>query len=175
MSGAEGSDGTVDLRRAGPPHGVDLFAYALLSADVAEGDRPLSEILRERGLTDEQWTEAAIFWTRLMAEDARPNESGDVQPRVALAFSEAFARAQDEKRPLVELSVAEWAALVHDLESASSGPYPVLARRGLCMADYARLVRHWARAVAANPALAREYEAVTRGAPSDLGKGDEGV
>lgn len=157
------------LSSAGPPHGIDLFAYAAISADIAEGDRPLAEILRERGLTDEQWMEGTLFWSRRMSEDARPDPSGKVEPRVALTFSDAFARAQDQKRPLVVLTVAQWAELVHEIEAYGVGP--VLARRGLRMADHSRLVRHWAKALGTTPSLVREYEA----ARAALDNADQGV
>jgi len=140
-----------------------------VSADIAEGDRPVDEILRGRGLTDEQWMEATVFWSRRMSEDARPDASGNVAPRVALAFSEAFARAQDAKRPLVVLTVVQWAELVHEIEAY--GLAPVLARRGLRLADHSRLVRNWAKALGTTPSLAREYEA----ARAALDHADQGV
>ena len=156
VAAAETNGSPGGLSSAGPPHGIDLFTYASISADIAEGDRSVGEILRERGLNDEQWMEGTLFWSRRMAEDASPDASGNVEPRVALTFSDAFARAQDQKRPLVVLSVVQWAELVHEIEAYGVGP--VLARRGLRMADHARLVRHWAKALGTNPALAREYE-----------------
>jgi len=157
------------LSSAGPPHQIDLFTYAAISADIAEGDRPVGDILRERGLTDEQWMEGTIFWSRRMSDDARPDASGNVEPRVALTFSDAFARAQDQKRPLVMLTVVQWAELVHTIEAYGVGP--VLARRGLRMADHSRLVRHWAKALGTDPALTREYER----ARAALDHDDQGV
>jgi hypothetical protein len=163
-----GSETGAALAHHGPPHGIDLIAHATISAEIAEGDRPLADILRERGLTDEQWTEATLFWTQRMAEDARGGE-----PRVALAFSDAFARAQDARRPLVQMSVEEWAALVTAAEQ--SGVAVAVAARGLRMADYFRLVRHWAKALASGAGdgapLARAYEA----ARGRLGTAGEGV
>lgn len=147
----------TSISTQGAPHAIDLLAYAEISADIAEGDRPIAEILRERSLTDEQWVEVATFWNRRMAESAQPDVSGNAEPRVALLFSEAFARAQDQKRPLVPLSVEDWAKLVH--ETREEGVGPALARRGLRTADYARLVRYWAKALATERALADAYDA----------------
>lgn len=141
------------LASSGPPHGVDLFTYATISADIAEGDRPVAEVLRERQLSDAQWTEASLFWARRMGEDARDGEA-----RVALAFSEAFARAQDAKRPLPPLDVEGWATLVHEIDVAGALG-PALVARGLSSADHSRLVRHWAKAIATEPALAARYSA----------------
>jgi hypothetical protein len=127
--------------RCGKPGAVteiDLLAYAAISADLAEGDRPMTEILDERKLTEAHWTEATLLWNGRMAEDARDGEA-----RVAIDFSEAFARAQDGKRALPELTPEEWSLLVEQIEG--EGVAVVLAARGLRMADYARLVRHWTR------------------------------
>lgn len=133
----------MEVRQNGPPSGVDLFTYARISAAAAEGDRPLAELLARESLTDARWTAVTLFWARRMGEDARNPE-----PRVALTFSDAFAKAQDALRPVVVLSPEAWASLVEAIEESPDGPTRVLAERGLGMADYARLSRHWARALA---------------------------
>jgi hypothetical protein len=127
----------------GPPSGIDLFAFARISAAAAEGDRPLAEILAKESLTDTHWTEVTLFWARRMGEDAR-----NAEPRVALAFSDAFARAQDALKPVIVLAPEAWDALVLAIDDAPDGPARVLAERGLGMADFSRLTRHWARALA---------------------------
>jgi hypothetical protein len=132
----------------GPPHGITLFAYAAISADMAEGDAPAEKVLEGHALTMAQFTESSVFWTRRMGED----------PRVTAAFSDAFTKAQDAKKPLVTLSVEEWAALAAAIEDAGA-PQPPLAARKLSTADYMRLVRHWAKALGADPNLARAHEA----------------
>ncbi len=131
------------LSHEGPPSGVDLFTFARISATAAEGDRPLAEILAEESLTEARWTEVTLFWAHRMGEDAR-----NAEPRVALAFSDAFAKAQDAWKPLVVLSPEAWDALVLAIDEAPDGPTRVLAERGLGMADFSRLTRHWARALA---------------------------
>jgi hypothetical protein len=131
------------LGHEGPPSGVDLFTFARISAAAAEGDRPLAELLASASLTEEQWTLVTLFWARRMGEDAR-----NAEPRVALAFSDAFARAQDSLKPVVVLSAEAWAALVETIDDAPDGPARVLAERGLGLADFSRLTRHWARALA---------------------------
>ncbi|MDB4934367.1 MAG: hypothetical protein JWP87_1339 [Labilithrix sp.] len=131
------------LAHEGPPSGVNLFTFARISAAAAEIDRPLAEILAKESLTDAQWTEVTLFWARRMGEDAR-----NAEPRVALAFSDAFAKAQDALKPVVVLSPEAWDALVLAIDDAPDGPARVLAERGLGMADFSRLTRHWARALA---------------------------
>lgn len=162
---------TQPLAAHGPPHGIDLFSYAAVSADLAEGDRAVADVLRERALTDAQWTEVSLFWARRMGEDAR---DGGGACRVAIAFSDAFARAQDQKRPLPPLEVEEWAALVHEIE-VTGATGPALIARGLSQADHARLVRHWARTIATQRDVADRYTAARRddararaGAPADV-------
>lgn len=131
------------MQNEGPPRGINLFTFARISAAAAEGDRPLAEILMNESLTDAQWTDVTLFWARRMGEDARNPE-----PRVALAFSDAFAKAQDALKPVVVLSPEAWDALVLAIDDAPDGPTRVLAERGLGMADFSRLTRHWARALA---------------------------
>ncbi len=131
------------LQNEGPPRGINLFTFARISAGAAEGDRPLAELLANESLTDAQWTDVTLFWARRMGEDARNEE-----PRVALAFSDAFAKAQDALKPVVVLSPEAWDALVLAIEDAPDGPARVLAERGLGLADFSRLTRHWARALA---------------------------
>ena len=106
-------------------------------------DRPLAEVLAKESLTDAQWTEVTLFWAHRMGEDARSAE-----PRVAVAFSDAFAKAQDALKPVVALSTEAWDALVLAIDDAPDGPTGVLAERGLSMADFFRLTRHWAHALA---------------------------
>lgn len=167
MESSKPSPEPSPLAAHGPPHGVDLFTYATVSADLAEGDRAVADVLRERGLTDAQWTEASLFWAARMGADAR-----DGGGRVAIAFSEAFARAQDLKRPLPALGVEGWAALVHEIDVAGAVG-PALIARGLSRADHSRLVRHWARAVATQRDVADRYTAALRAAEAARDAGAE--
>ncbi|MBX3231365.1 MAG: hypothetical protein KIT84_10505 [Labilithrix sp.] len=135
-----------------PPHGIDLTAYAAVSADLAEGDRTFSEVLAARDLTDAQWMDATLYWGQRMGEHA-------------IAFSDAFAQAQDAKRPLVSLSVAEWFALERAIDTR--GLPKALRERSLGLADYSRLIRHWAKKIATDSNVQREL--------ADLGSRDGGV
>lgn len=124
-----------------PPHGIDLAMFAAVSADLAEGDRPFSEVLAAKNLTDAQWMEATVFWGQRMGEHA-------------IAFSEAFAQAQDAKRPLAPLSVSEWFELGRAIDSL--GLPKALAHHALGLADYSRLIRHWAKKIATDSSVRRE-------------------
>ncbi len=135
-----------------PPHGIDLVRYASISADLAEGDRPAADVLRAHDLTDAQWSDATRFWAERMTTDARESALLGEPPRVTLEFSDIFARAQDAKRPLPPLDLRDWADLKRDVDAR--GPGKPLADRGLYLADYSRLVRFWAKALATDPALA---------------------
>jgi hypothetical protein len=169
------------LAHEGPPHGITLFAFAAISADLAEGDRSATDVLQAKNLTLEQWTEATAFWGKRMAEDARPDAQGNVTARVALTFSDTFAQAQDAKKALPSLRPEDWADLVEDAEAF--GLQAALARWRLGIADHARLVRHWARRLASDPVAREAYEARRDEAGRDrprrravlLGKREEGV
>jgi hypothetical protein len=148
------SDGNVEPRV--PPHGIDLIRYAAISADLAEGDRSPADVIRAHDLTDAQWIDVTRYWSERMTDDARESALLGEPPRVTLVFSDAFARAQDAKRPIAPLDVRAWAALKHDVDAR--GPGKPLADRGLRLADYSRLVRHWARALASDPELATAFD-----------------
>jgi hypothetical protein len=131
---------------------MDLETYAAISADLAEGDAPAGAVLAACGLDDAGWTAAALVWGERIAVDAREGGTGSL----AAAFSSAFARAQDARRPLPAMSVEEWGELVAEAQVQGLGR--ALAVRRLSSADHARLVRHWARALAADPALHARFE-----------------
>lgn len=128
---------------------IDLEAYAKISADLAEGDRPTREVLESYGVAESAWNDATLHWNVTMAEAARTD------PSMAIRFSELFAAAQDAKKPIAPLDVAGYADLVNDVEAV--GLARALAKRQLGNADYFRLVRHWARALARDPELSRTY------------------
>lgn len=130
---------------------IDLLRYATISADLAEGDRTMSEVLEAHGISQEAWDAASKRWTTAMAEGAR------VSPELAIAFSDAFAAAQDAKKALPPYDVLGWATLVNDVEEI--GLARALAKRQISKADYFRLVRHWAKAIATDPALSKAYAA----------------
>ncbi len=149
------SEAPAILSTAGPPHGVHLIAYATICADIAEGDRPQGVILAAHGLTDAQWTEVVVFWSRRMADDA---EDRGPDAKVALVFSDAFAQAQDRKKAPTPLTVEDWAALTEEM-SRSEAPERCLAARRMSTADYLRSSRYWAQALATDAELNEQFEA----------------
>jgi hypothetical protein len=137
-------------------HGIDLVAYAIISADLAEGDRPVADVLEERKISLDAWTEVTTHWAKAMAADAATGT-----PALVLEFSDHFAKAQDAKKPLPPLDIRSWALLKRDVDHL--GPHKALAARGLALADYSRLVRHWAKAIATNRDLAAAFEEASEG------------
>ncbi|WP_441292246.1 hypothetical protein ACSRUE_19220 [Sorangium sp. KYC3313] len=137
----------------GAPHGVTLFDHAQISAEIAEGDRALARLLEARGLTEAQWHEVTLYWTQRMGDDVMDHAE---RARIPLVYSDAFSKAQDALRPLPAMDVEGYAALVAAIQAAGSPAQP-LAARGLSTADYLRLSRHFARAMAAAPEQARRF------------------
>jgi len=131
---------------------MDLETYAAISADLAEGAAPIGAVLAACGLDEASWTNAALAWGERIAADARDGGAASL----AAAFSTAFARAQDARRPLPTMDAEAWGELVADAEVLGLGR--ALAARRLSSADHARLVRHWARALAVEPALHARFE-----------------
>ncbi|KYF68179.1 hypothetical protein BE11_36390 [Sorangium cellulosum] len=137
----------------GAPHGVTLFDYAEISAELAEGDRALARVLEVRGLTEAQWNEATLYWMRRMGDDVMAHAE---RARIPIVYSDAFARAQDALKPLPAMDIEGYAALVGAIQATGSPAQP-LAARGLSTADYLRLSRHFARAMAADAEQSRRF------------------
>ncbi len=135
------------------PHGITLFDHAQIAAEIAEGDRSQAEVLAARRLTEDQWNESTIFWMTRMGDDALQNGR---DARIAVVYSEAFGRAQDERKPLPPMDAAEYARLVVEIQR-EEGPAKPLSRRGISQADYLRLSRHFARVLSTDPEQARIY------------------
>lgn len=129
---------------------LGLEAIAAISAAISEGDRPRDEVLRAHGLTPSAWDAIEARHNQRIALDAIENDP----PALADAYAAAFVRAQDAIKPVPALRPEEWAALSHDVASKGDA---ALDARGLRKADFLRLSRHWARELAASPALARRY------------------
>lgn len=147
------SDAESQAAHRGAPHGITLFVHAEIAASIAEGDRPIGEILEAHRLTEAQWNEASIFWMTRIGEDVR--EHGE-DARVPHVYSEAFSKAQDALKPPPRMDAAAYAELVVDVQVAG-GPAQPLAARGLSLADYLRLSRHMARVLSSDPAEAKMF------------------
>jgi hypothetical protein len=149
-------DGESEGERAeAPPHGITLFDHAEIAAEIAEGDRPLAEVLAARKLTDEAWNESTMFWMKRMGDDALAHGK---DARVALVYSDAFSRAQDARRAVVDMPPEAYAALVVEIQRTGSPARP-LASRGLSTADYLRLSRAYAATLTTDAEVAARFAA----------------
>jgi hypothetical protein len=148
-----------------PPHGVTLAGYARISARVAEGDSPTAKVIEAEGLDDPKWTEINRVWLTRMGDDARAR---GVECTLAIEYSDAFGRAQDAIKPVVEMTAEDWATLMVEIQQTAR-PVPALAIRGLSQADFSRLVRHWAKRLATDPEqnarFMQVYESMQPGRP----------
>ncbi|WP_437641876.1 hypothetical protein [Sorangium sp. So ce854] len=145
--------GGAGSAQGGAPHGITLFDHAELSAQIAEGDRPLPAILEARGLTEAQWNESTMYWMKRIGDDVL--EHGK-DARVPHVYSDAFSKAQDALKPAPSMDAASYAKLVVDIQVAGSPDEP-LAVRGLSTADYLRLSRRWARVLSSEPEQSRIF------------------
>lgn len=137
----------------GAPRGISLADYARVSAEIAEGDATIAEILEGHGLTGVEWNDATIYWMMRMGEDVR--EHGE-RARMPLVYSDAFTTAQDALKAVPPSDAASYAKLLVDVQLAG-GPAEPLALRGLSTADYLRISRRWARVLATDGAQARAF------------------
>jgi hypothetical protein len=155
---AEKDEGARQPVEAGPPHGITLFSHAEISALIAEGDRPMQDILKERDLTESQWVESTNHWMTRMGDDVLQNGQ---HARIAHVYSDAFSKAQDAIKPSPPMEPEAYAKLVVDIQQAG-GPHDPLAERGLSTADYLRLSRRWAAVLSSDPAQnARFFQTYT--------------
>lgn len=148
-----GNDEDQSTAQHGAPHGVTLFDHAQISAELAEGDRPLARVLDAHRLTEAQWNEATLYWMKRMGDDVL---SHGENARIPLVYSDAFSKAQDALKPLPPMDVDGYAALVAAIQAAGSPAQP-LAVRSLSTADYLRLSRHFAKVMATDPAEASRF------------------
>ncbi len=132
------------------PAGVDLQRYAAVRACIAEGDRPLADVLRDAELAARDWELADMLWQRALLEEAM--EGGST---VADAFASAFAAAQDALKPLPPTDPETWAEIVS--EQARGAGMPALWARGISAADYARMQRHWTAVLARGGESTEQY------------------
>ncbi|MEZ4447385.1 MAG: hypothetical protein R3B72_50380 [Polyangiaceae bacterium] len=137
-----------------PVSGVDLERYAQIAAELAEQPRARNEVLARHELNELRWLEIEKTWLLRVATGAL---AGD--PSLGQAIDQAFIAAQDAvgggepARPL-----ADYARIVARLESGEALT-PTLAAEGLSLADWSRLSRAWSGRIAADPEVARAYEA----------------
>ena len=131
---------------------LDLETYAAVCAELAEGDARPGAVLAARGLDDGRWGEIALDWGRRLTAGASEGE----EATLAMTFSAAFAKAQDAKRPLPAMDAEGWGIFVADVDHL--GLARALAVRRFSLADHSRLVRHWAKALAIDPALYARFE-----------------
>jgi hypothetical protein len=138
---------------------IDLETFAIISAEIAEGDRSLLAILDAHELTENDWLVASMHYNQLLAAD----DAG----AMGAEFSAAFTRAQDALRPLPAMEPEDWAELQHLVATNGNG---VLASRGLSTPDFLRLSRHWAKRLGKDPPLAKRYHRAFFDAVRRLGK-----
>lgn len=142
-----------------PDERVPLGLHARIAAEIAEGSRPVADVLAAHGVDEPTWHEASLHWHRAMGDEAEARR-GDAE--LAGRYAAAFAEAQDELSPRVELTPEAWAELVSEVRDAGGLAGP-LERRGLGAADYLRLQRHFAALLASDPdAAARFYQTYQR-------------
>jgi hypothetical protein len=137
------------------PIALDLQLFATISAELAEATRPVDEVLACFDLDEAAWSAMSQRFGEAMARDAGSAVNAGA---VAIAFSVAFAAHQDRLAALPVLTVEQWAALQADVD-AYDAPVVALAAHRLSLADYFRLVRHWATLLASDSDLAARHDA----------------
>ncbi len=135
------------------PHGISLEQHAQISAEIAEGTRPQAEVLAGHDISDEAWMEATIHWMTRLGEDVQTNGSDATLPHV---YSHAFSIAQDALSPVATMTVEDYAKLVVDVQRAGAPDRPLAARR-MSNADYLRVARHFATAIAEDSDLSERF------------------
>ncbi len=125
------------------PYGVSMEQCAQIGAQIVDVHGSLSKVLATHGLTEEQWSEVMRHY------------GGSTEGVNFLCA--CFAETLVSMRPVVELSVEQWAELVYDLSMCV--PADALRWRGLWLGDYARLSEHWDKVLEDDEGLAARFEA----------------
>lgn len=133
---------------------LTLAQHAAISAELVEG-LSLPEVLKAHEITVEDWNRETIRVTGELAADVRAHGIAAASPQV---YAAAFAEAQERLRSVPELTVEQWVALEHQLETRDAAQ--VLAEHGLRFADRLRLSRHWSGRLAREEGLARRYREI---------------
>jgi hypothetical protein len=92
-------------------------------------------------------------WLERIAADAAENGA---DARLAVEYAEAFGAAQDALAPPPPMTPEEYAILTVAVQRKGSPARP-LAERGLTLADYTRLARHFARLFVADPSAEKRF------------------
>ena len=131
---------------------ISLTQHAEISAQLAEGTRPQHEVLKERELSEAEWNRATQFWMLHIAEDTQTHGAAAT---LGIVYSDAFAKAQDAIKRVIEMAPEQWATL--SVEIQQQGPARPLAQRNLSNSDYIRLARHFARVLSSDPRAHDRY------------------
>jgi hypothetical protein len=131
---------------------LSLTQHAEISAQLAEGTRPQREVLNEPELSEAEWNHATQFWMLRIAEDTQTHGAAAT---LGILYSDAFAKAQDGLKGVIEMAPEQWATL--SVEIQQQGPARPLARRNLSNSDYIRLARHFARVLSSDPRAHDRY------------------
>lgn len=146
-----GPDPTAPVPRE-PVLGVGLEDCARIAAEVAEKPRDRRVVLARAGLDDGRWTEIETTW---MLRLATALLQGDTGPKDA--YDAAFQAAKDTLGPTEPTrSLMEYARIQGSMEAGQDSSV-VLAREGLTMGDWSRLVRAWASRLSEDAALAELF------------------
>jgi hypothetical protein len=131
---------------------ITIEQYAAICAEVAEGDEPVGALLGRRGLQRADYEAASVHYDQVLMAEQTEGDQGELTRR----YCEAFVRTQDGLKPLPPrvTEPEQWAELAFAV--GNDGP-AALAAWGLSRADWARLNRHWARALGKNVAWSRRY------------------
>jgi hypothetical protein len=130
-----------------------LEQFAAIAAELAEGDRMASDVLKAHGLSEKGWRELSEQYHCVITADALASD----EPRLAEDHAASFARAQEALKPAPEMTPEGWAELV--VQIGSGNAEAALASRSLSSADYLRLSRHWAKTLGQDRAAAQRYAA----------------
>lgn len=160
-----GPDPALPIPRE-PVHGVDLTRYGQISAALAEGQEPRTQVLRAQQLDEMRWLEVEQTWLLRIASGAM---RGDLS--LGQELDRAYAEAQaslgtlEPTRPL-----DRYAALRARIE-AGEAPSAVAASDGLSLADWMRLERAWTSRIAQDPALAAAFRERVEAARAGAARG----
>lgn len=153
-----------------PVEGIDLEAYATLSARLIADTAPREALLAQAGLNERLWLRVERTWLLRLAAAALRGELA-----LARRYDAAYVAAQDalvEGQPLVPLD--RFANLVAQIEAGRAAPL-VLAEAGVSPAAFAASQRAWASRFGLDQALICTFRAIVEQWKRDNDAGDRGA
>lgn len=150
------------LLNADPLHGIDLFGFARITAQLAVR-RPRQAVLSGAGLDEEQWQSVEKAWGLRLAAAAQRMDTA-----MLLQFERAMASAQQAcEAPAPTRPMSDYAQMVAALERGVT-PIEICAAYGMKLDEFFALQQAYTRRISSDPAEADRFSRLVEARQTEL-------